>query len=139
MIIFLLGSFSIQIPCIVDGVIPANEHGNIEVWDGNARFVPEGARFIDHPQAERVAKSIGVRYVPALIGFERKGQKFVPKMGGIVVLETDVSIMHDALFEVTAWKTEVAYNKREGEIMLKWSGLARRILMRHRLKDEYGH
>lgn len=128
-----------QVPKVKDGVIPTNEHGNIEVWGGNSMYVPEGATFIDHPLAIKAAKSLAIQYVPALVGFESKGTITIPKIGGIVVLTIYAPLLYDALFEMSAWKNEVEYNKKEEEILGKWARLARRLLTRQRLKDEYGH
>lgn len=102
-------------------------------------YVPTGSTFIDHPMAAKAAKSLGVHYVPALVGFESKGTYTIPKIGGIVVLNAFVQLLYDAIFEMSAWKTEVEYNKKEDEILEKWGRLTRRLLNRQRLKDEYGH
>jgi xeroderma pigmentosum group C-complementing protein len=120
-------------------VIPANEHGNIEIWGGNLKYVPAGATFIDHPFAVKAAKSLNINYVPALVGFESKGLVTIPKIGGIVVLENCVQLLYDALFEMTAFRNELQYNKKEEEVLEKWARLTRRILTRDRLRLTYGH
>lgn len=55
-------------PEVVNGIIPKNEHGNIEVWGNNQIFVPLGACHIQIQGIERVAKKLGIEFAPALTG-----------------------------------------------------------------------
>lgn len=128
-----------QIPPVVDGVLPVNKHGNIEVWGGNTRYVPNGAVFVEHSIATKAATSLGVPFAPALVGFEQRGPVTVPKIGGIVVLRAHEQLLRDAIFEMAAFKEEQLYNKKEQEILEKWKRLTRRVLTRNRLRVEYGH
>jgi hypothetical protein len=58
----------LQVPSVVDGIIPVNSHGNVEVWDFNEALVPLGGRLVPHRAALRVAESLGLPAAPALVG-----------------------------------------------------------------------
>ena len=122
-----------------DGLIPMNEHGNIEIWEGNKAFVPLGAVFVDNPEALKSAKSLELPHVPAVVGFERKGLYNVPIIGGIVVLAQHASIVQDASFFMEGVKEETYYIKKEKIQVARWEKLARGLLTRLRLKEQYGH
>jgi hypothetical protein len=52
----------------VDGQLPVNEHGSIEVWGLNPIFIPHGAAHLRMDKVEKVAKLLGIHYAPALVG-----------------------------------------------------------------------
>lgn len=129
----------VQIPPVVDGIIPVNKHGNVEVWEGNAAFVPKGARFIDNPGALKTALELQLPAVPAIVGFERRGLHTAPIIGGVVVLEEHAELVLDGNYFVDALKEEKHYQKRDREISLRWEKLTYGVMSRERLRIKYGH
>ena len=70
MTLALFGSWqtvAYDVPAVVDGVIPLNEHGNVEVWGGDERFVPRGARLVTVELAVQAAKKLGIQHAAVLI------------------------------------------------------------------------
>lgn len=128
-----------QIEPVRDGILPENEYGNIEVWEGNLKFVPAGAVFIDNPAVLKSAKLLDLPCVPAVVGFERKGLQNVPIIGGVVVLKQHANILKDASFFVEAVKEETHYMNKEKEMIVKWERLAHGMLSRQTLREKYGH
>lgn len=124
---------------MVDGVIPLNEYGNVEVWDGLAQFVPRGAAFIEDPRATKAAKSLSLPFAPAVTGFEFRGGFTVPRIGGVVVLDAHEQLVLDAAYFLEAVREEDLYHRREKEICARWKRLVCAVQMRQRLKDKYGH
>jgi hypothetical protein len=58
---------------VKNGIIPVNQHGNVEVWDFNESLVPPGARLLQSRHAIKAAQSLGLPCAPAIVGFENKG------------------------------------------------------------------
>jgi hypothetical protein len=129
----------LQIEPVVDGILPVNKFGNIEVWEGNQAFVPKGAAFVDDPAAIKAAQNLGLPCAPAVVGFERRGLHTVPIIGGVVVLRQHVGVVKDASYFVSAVKEENSYHKRDKEITARWERLAFGMLSRERLREKYGH
>ena len=55
-------------PEVVDGVLPRNQHGNIEIWGNNPVFVPRGACHLTEPGIQKLAKELDMDYALAIIG-----------------------------------------------------------------------
>lgn len=109
------------------------------MWEGNTKFVPAGAVFLDDPAVLRTAKQLDLPCVPAVVGFERRGLQNVPIIGGVVVLKQHASILQDASFFVEAVKEETQYKKKEKELITKWARLAHGMISRQNLREKYGH
>ncbi|KDN37588.1 Rad4-domain-containing protein, partial [Tilletiaria anomala UBC 951] len=71
-------------PPIVDGKIPTNSFGNIDLYVPS--MLPKGAAHIPFNGSAKVAKKLGIPFAEAVVGFEFRKFKGMPKMGGIVVL-----------------------------------------------------
>ena len=123
----------------MDGILPVNEHGNIEVWEGRAAFVPAGAVFLDNPAILKTARSLELPCAPAVVGFERRGQFNVPIIGGVVVLRQHAVILQDASFFMENVQEENLYRKKEKEMLQKWERVVYGILSRQKLREKYGH
>jgi len=127
---------------VVDGVIPVNKYGNIEIWKGNLALVPKGATFLtneDAPAAQTVAQRLELPYAKALVDFEiKKGNSF-PKFGGIIVLNEHAQLIRESSRNIEHHNAEVALQKHEKAIVLKWEHLVREKLKRNALKEKYGH
>lgn len=124
---------------MVDGVIPVNEYGNVEVWDGQTQFVPRGAAFVEDPRAAKAARSLDLPFAPAVTGFEFRAGFTVPRIGGVVVLRAHEQVVLDAAYFLEAVREEDHYRRREKEIYSRWKRLVSAVQTRQRLKDKYGH
>ena len=124
---------------MVDGVLPVNKHGNIEVWEGNPAFVPVGASYLATSTALKSAQSLGLPCAPAVVGFERRGMYTVPIVEGAVVLAQHADVVRDAAFFVAAVREETQYMKHSKEVVGRWERLAYGMLSRQRLREKYGH
>lgn len=123
-----------------DGSLPVNEHGNIEVWDGDLRLVPVGAALVGtNSDAVRLAQQLGILCAPALVGFDLRGDKKVPRIGGAVVAEAQADLLREAVNNMMDHKEQQKDLKRQQAIVVKWERLARALLIRQSLKEKYGH
>ena len=130
---------------VANGKIPTNAHDNVEVWDGCEDLVPTGAKFLPLSPLQTIelmrktATMLGIHFKDALTGFEFRGGTRQPKLGGLVVLEEHCDIMRNALAQIKTNKEEEQRQKRENEIIQRWSKLVRCALSRQNLKELYGH
>ena len=63
----------------LDGTIPVNKYGNIEVWKYNNAFVPKGAVLLTNeeaPAAQKVAQELGLSHARAVVDFEKGYPKY---------------------------------------------------------------
>jgi hypothetical protein len=114
----------VQVPVAYEDIIPTNQYGNIEIWDGNERFVPRGcvlvrsnpnhnhlhyrsavefddgeSNFEDPHLASKVASRLNMYHAPAVFGFtyNSKNKKMIPTVGGVVVLARDAALLREAI------------------------------------------
>ncbi|TYZ67353.1 hypothetical protein PybrP1_008656, partial [[Pythium] brassicae (nom. inval.)] len=123
-------------PPVVDGVVPKNAYGNIEVW--SAAHVPRGGAHVRLPRIEKVARELGLDFAPAVVGFEAQGDRNVPQVDGIVVAETALALLLDAHAHVQQGTIERAMEKNQAAVAKRWERLVKRLLLRQRLDDDYG-
>ncbi len=86
-----------------------------------------------------LAKRLGVYHVPAVVGFEAKGQRQVPIVGGVLVLPRSVELLQDASGMMMELKDCKAEKKRLSVVLGRWERLVNGAVTRRRLKDTYGH
>jgi hypothetical protein len=75
-----------------------NQHGNVEVWDGNESLIPRGARLLKSRH--------GMKAAPAIFGFENKGAYSAPQIGGAVVLAEHYDLLYEACGNIVEDKEE---------------------------------
>lgn len=56
---------SFEPPEVISGILPMNKYNNIEIWDGDERYVPKGAVLLREKYAIQCAKQLGIQHVPA--------------------------------------------------------------------------
>ncbi|KAF2262211.1 Rad4-domain-containing protein [Lojkania enalia] len=121
---------------IVDGVIPKNAFGNMDVYVPT--MIPKGAVHIPLKGSARICRLLNIDYAEACTGFEYFEQRAVQVLKGVVV-----AAEHEDLV-IEAWELEEEENQRiESEKMEKLLlGLWRRFYLglkiKERLKVEYG-
>lgn len=138
----LLCSSDQQVPPVVDGVLPRNKYGNIEVWDELEQYVPRGAAFIrsnPNSSAEKAARALGIDCVPAVTRFESRAGRAFPIIGGVVVLQDHAAVLLDAMFTLEGVHSEQAYHQQVSTVTKRWEHLVRSLLARQHLKETYGH
>lgn len=123
-------------------LIPRNDYGNLEVWDGQPQFVPAGATYIAEPFVEKAAKHLGVQFVPAVVGFETQYAGMTatrrPKFAGIVVLERDAPLVVDVAAQLHTLSEEKDAQQRMARMAARWERLVGVVLKRIALREKYG-
>lgn len=106
----------------VDGIIPRNERGNIELW--TPAHLPPGAVHLNLPRVAVAARKLGVNHATAMTGFSIRGWHWVPVIEGIVVAEDLAEVVLEAHDQLEEWKREKEHLKYSQEML----GLWRRLL-----------
>ncbi|KAG6942007.1 hypothetical protein JG688_00018360 [Phytophthora aleatoria] len=123
-------------PPMVDGRVPKNKYGNIEVW--SPAHVPRGAVHLHLPRIDAIAESLGIDFAPAVVGFEVRNGRPMPKMSGIVVAQSHEEMLLDAHAERQQQTIEKAIAHNQKLVLKRWEKLTKRLLLRQRLEDDYG-
>ncbi|MQL95143.1 hypothetical protein Taro_027810 [Colocasia esculenta] len=139
-VIELFGKWQVEPLCLppaVDGIVPKNERGQVEVW--SEKCLPPGTTHLRLPRLAPVAKRLEVDFAPAMIGFEFRNGRSYPIFEGIVVC----SEFKDAILEAYAEeeeRREAEERKRsEAQALSRWYQLLCSIITRQRLKNAYEH
>ncbi|KAF8788031.1 DNA repair protein complementing XP-C cells like protein [Argiope bruennichi] len=122
-------------PIAVDGKVPRNEYGNVELF--KPCMLPRGTVHIQLPGINRVAKKLGIDCSPAVVGFDGHKGSVHPVFEGFVVCEE----FKDTI--IAAWEEEQENirkreeEKREKRIYGNWKKLIKGLLIRERIKLKY--
>ncbi|RLN97435.1 hypothetical protein BBJ28_00022659 [Nothophytophthora sp. Chile5] len=126
----------IEPPAMADGRVPKNKYGNIEVW--SPAHIPRGAVHLRLPRIEAVAQALGVDFAPAVVGFELRSGRTVPRTDGVVVAQAAELLLLEAHAhrQQAAIERAIGLNRRLAR--RRWARLATRLLLRRRLEEDYG-
>ena len=130
----------IQVSEVIDGILPSNEHGNIEVWNGNQHLLPVGTSLVKTTRTvavSKIASELGIQHRQALFGFEDKYGARFPVFGGIVVLKKDSDIIEAALDQLEHEDQQHRENLRVGKVMKNWRTLVGKVITRLSLRERY--
>ncbi|XWS75588.1 hypothetical protein CRYUN_Cryun01aG0103500 [Craigia yunnanensis] len=126
----------LRLPHAVDGIVPKNERGQVEVW--SEKCLPPGTVHLRLPRVFSVAKRLEIDYAPAMVGFEFRNGRAAPVFDGIVVCTE----FKDAILEAYAEEEErrVAEEKKrnEAQAISRWYQLLSSIVTRQKLNSYYG-
>ena len=123
----------------VDGYIPINEHGNVEVWGHNLGLLPIGTALVTGVTALQAARELGIPFAPALADFETRGGHRVPVIDGVAVFQDFEEIVREAAIALEDQRIEKFNNKKEFIITGRWVKLVKSLLNRQKLREAYGH
>lgn len=124
-------------PEIINGVLPRNRYGNIEIFRTN--MVPDGCVWLKMSDIELALSKSQVQYVPIVVGFAFKSGSAYPVKNGVIVLTED---------EVTAKMIWLTYKIKEQRInqrdkvlrsLYSWQVLLNKVRVKQNLNQRYGH
>ena len=121
-------------PRAVDGRVPMNEFGNVELW--SRAHLPRGCVHFpkrQYPLMVAVLRVLKMNSAPAMVGFERKQGRTHPVHDGIIVCEEHAPALLAAHAQLVQQKIEAAAAKRQRKRLKRWERLVRGALMRQRL------
>ncbi|CAB3998693.1 DNA repair complementing XP-C cells [Paramuricea clavata] len=122
-------------PPVVDGKVPRNEYGNVELFKPS--MLPAGACHIQIPGIHRLARKLNIDAALAVVGFDFHGGFNHPIMDGVVVGEEYKEQLLLAWDKEQDEKIEREQAKREKRVLDNWTHLVRSLRIRERLKRKY--
>lgn len=125
----------LQLPHAVNGVVPKNERGQVDVWSD--KCLPPGTVHLRLPRLFQVAKRLGIDYAPAMVGFDYRSGRCLPVFDGIVVCTEFRSAILEAYAEEEEQRRAVEKKQEEAQALSRWYQLLCSIVTRQRLKDSY--
>ncbi|KDQ20907.1 hypothetical protein BOTBODRAFT_124782 [Botryobasidium botryosum FD-172 SS1] len=121
---------------IVDGKIPKNDFGNIDLYV--ASMLPKGSVHVPYKGVAKVARQLGIDFAEAVTGFEFKKGHAHPVLTGIVVAAESEGLLLQAYWESAQAANEKERLKKQERVHRHWTRLIHGLRIRERLKSQYG-
>ncbi|XP_008803880.2 DNA repair protein RAD4 [Phoenix dactylifera] len=125
----------LQLPHAVNGIVPKNERGQVEVW--SEKCLPPGTVHLRLPRLIPVAKRLEVDFAPAMVGFEYRNGRCFPMFEGIVVCREFKDAIMEAYAEEEERREAEERKRNERQALSRWFQLLSSIITRQRLKNSY--
>ncbi|KAL6249135.1 hypothetical protein RBB50_004198 [Rhinocladiella similis] len=126
-----------QPPPVVDGKIPKNGYGNLDVYVPT--MIPAGGVHIRHPLAAQAARVLGIDYTDAVTGFEFKGRQGTAVIDGVVVSLDMTSAMTNVIEGLESQASGEAEAERSRIILGLWRRWLQALRVRERVQRDYGN
>jgi len=123
-------------PAAVDGKVPRSAHGHVELW--TEAHLPAGTTRLRVPQVAQAARQLGLDCAPAMVGFEIKDGRPVPKFDGVVVCSEHAEILTEAAAGMHEANEDRRLRKRRAELLGLWRSLLTNVAVRARVQAQYG-
>ncbi|PWN18653.1 Rad4-domain-containing protein [Microstroma glucosiphilum] len=123
-------------PPVVDGIVPKNHFGNIDLFVPS--MLPEGAAHIPHNGSAKIAKKLNINYAEAIVGFEFRKHRSMPRMKGIVVPEEAEEMVLDAYWENEQLAAQREVGKQTERALRHWRKLLNALRIAKRIEEQYG-
>ncbi|XP_042501207.1 DNA repair protein RAD4 isoform X2 [Macadamia integrifolia] len=124
------------LPCAVNGVVPKNERGQVDVW--SEKCLPPGTVHLRLPRIVPVVKRLEIDFAPAMVGFEFRNGRSLPGFEGVVVCTEFKDAILDAYEEEEEIRRAEEKKRNEMQAISRWYQLLSSILTQQRLKNTYG-
>nr|CAB3483004.1 unnamed protein product [Digitaria exilis] len=125
----------LQLPRAVDGIVPKNERGQVDVW--SEKCLPPGTVHLRLPRLFQVARRLGIDYAPAMVGFDYRSGRCLPVFDGIVVCTEFKHAILEAYAEEEEQRRAAERKQDEAQALSRWYQLLCSIVTTQRLKDSY--
>ncbi|XP_063952746.1 DNA repair protein complementing XP-C cells homolog [Lytechinus pictus] len=123
-------------PPAVDGKVPRNEYGNVELF--KPTMLPAGTVHLKIAGLNKIARKLDIDCAPAMMGWDFHSGYIHPVLDGFVVCEEHVEVLVAAWEEDRAEQEKKEKEKREARAMNHWKLFIKSLLIRERLKERYG-
>jgi xeroderma pigmentosum group C-complementing protein len=123
-------------PPIVDGVIPKNAYGNMDVYTPS--MVPVGAVHIPRRGTMRICKKLGIDFAEAVTGFEFGARMAIPIITGVVVAEENEEMVMEQWRVDEAERLRKEDEKRTKAALGTWRKFLMGLRIVERVREEYG-
>jgi xeroderma pigmentosum group C-complementing protein len=123
-------------PPIVDGKIPKNAYGNMDVYVPS--MVPLGAIHLPNRGTKRICQRLGIDFAEAVTGFEFGARMAIPIITGVVVAEENEELVLGQWEKDEAERVRKEDEKRRAAALGKWRKFLMGLRVIERVREEYG-
>lgn len=122
-------------PPIVDGVIPKNGYGNMDLFVPT--MCPAGAVHIPLRGTKAICRKLEIDFAEAVTGFEFGKQRAVPVIMGVVVAEENEEAVMEAWREIEEERRRKEDVKRQAGAISMWRKFVMGLRIVERMRTEY--
>ncbi len=123
-------------PPAVDGIVPRSEHNHVELW--TEKHLPRGTVHLRDAYVAQAAKKLGVDCAPAMVGFDRRQGRSVPRFDGVVVCAEVAEALHEAAGSLADDEAERQRGKDHARVVANWQAVLAAMRVRVELDARYG-
>jgi xeroderma pigmentosum group C-complementing protein len=124
-------------PVATGGIVPRNDHGNVEFWNCNPAFVPGGCSHVDEPWIQQTCNELKINFAEALVGFKHTATGMTPKIEGIFVCTESLDRLLKAHRVKMEARQEAVQRKRDDKLAQRWRELITLVVSLDRVSREY--
>lgn len=122
-----------QPPPVVDGKVPKNNYGNIDVYAAN--MVPQGGFHLKHLDAAMAARILGINYADAVTGFQFKGRQGTAVTQGIVAAVEYRESLYAVLSGLKDERAQAEEDRRVAAVLRMWKLLLTKLRVAERVES----
>ncbi|XP_072026463.1 DNA repair protein complementing XP-C cells homolog [Amphiura filiformis] len=122
-------------PIAVDGIVPRNEHGNVELF--KECMLPKGTVHMRLVGLNRIARKLEIDCAPAMTGWDFHSGFCHPVLDGYVVCEEYEDLLEDAWHKEQQEIEKKNRKKKEERALKNWKLLIKGVLIRERLNKRF--
>ncbi|ORY62527.1 uncharacterized protein BCR38DRAFT_486797 [Pseudomassariella vexata] len=122
-------------PAIVNGIIPKNRYGNLDVYVPS--MVPEGGAYVADDLAAQAAYTLGIDYAPALTGFQFKGRQGTAVLYGVVVAAEHEEAVKTIISGLKDQEAEMERERRTRLALRAWKKFLTHLRIYQQNRDDY--
>jgi hypothetical protein len=130
-------TYAYEPPTALNGVVPRSARGHVEMWTEG--HLPLKTRWLRQPHALGVAKKLSIDAVPAMVGFDFRDGRSVPRFDGVIVCEEMADTLREAAAGVAEQEEDKQLRKRRKRAVAQWAKLLRSLRLKARLEADYVH
>ncbi|PKI82656.1 hypothetical protein MVES_003461 [Malassezia vespertilionis] len=122
-------------PPVQDGKVPKNAFGNVDLYVPS--MLPAGGVHIAHTAAAKVCRSLGVAYADAVVGFEFRKFRSIPRMLGVVVPSEHAASVWKAIGHAAEQEKRAELQKRQARALKGWKHLLTALTVARHIEEQY--
>eukprot|EP01004_Peranema_trichophorum_P008352 NODE_7103_length_810_cov_29.989811_g6498_i0.p1 GENE.NODE_7103_length_810_cov_29.989811_g6498_i0~~NODE_7103_length_810_cov_29.989811_g6498_i0.p1 ORF type:complete len:266 (+),score=67.75 NODE_7103_length_810_cov_29.989811_g6498_i0:65-799(+) len=122
-------------PSLINGRLPINKYGNIELLYGLSP--PNGTVHIkDRHGARTAAKNLKLEHASVVVEFDCFGGKFTPKINGVVVHIKDEAVLLKEIQRLEDIRIRKEKDKKFARVIKRWETLVKGLVIRDKLRRD---
>ena len=122
-------------PVAVDGKVPRNEYGNVELF--KPWMMPKGCVQIPINGMQSVIRKSGIDAAPAMVGWDFSSGGSHPVFDGYIVCQENADALMDAWNQEQELKLQREKDKREKRVLDNWKRLVKGLMFREKMRLKY--